>query len=646
MLTLRKLAAVALAAAVSTLSVRAMAQDDEPDDGMQRPERLTAAIGDQLLGQLALDGKTLYYVSTRNTTHEIFAQNMDDGRSRRLFDESADVTWARVSPDGKSILYVSFRDRAAGQLCVRDLPDGDGRRCLDSSVQAMQGEWIDKSHIALVARPSIEGGLRVFDVEVGSHLSAHPLFDRDLTTPTVSPDGRWLVYVPVERAATRIGPAFASRAGKHLEAARLDRPDARVTLDLDLPGQTGQPVFSRDGRWVYFVQFFSDSNHDGVIDANDHGVLFRVPISLANGARAGVPEQLTDASWNCQYPAPTATTLLATCTHDRNLDIYSLPLDGEVPSEWDAERLRQELGVVTKVADQQILYNHRLARESTIAARRLIMANLVRLHLGLDEYRVAAFYAEHIAQLRDPATTGLSRPLVALVEHRRAVRERERGHLDDDFEDEARARLEGLREQPGDSRAAVALMHVVRSEMADTTGDKASARAELAQATIDDTTPRSVLRFYYERADAFYREMDDRDALVAVCRRFAASPAFEPDDRLDYARDAVRALTRGLPFDAAEATLARERGSAPDDSELAFANDLERALLAVRDDHPTDAVRDAIVALYARQTLPYRRRAVVLEAVRRAARMGAERITEAVALRWIDDTKPGTDERR
>ena len=88
-----------------------------------RPERLTVGVADDLLGQLGPDGKTLYFVSNRNTTNQVFAQNMADGRAQQLFDDGADVTWPRVSPDGRAILYISFRESASGQLCVRRLPE-------------------------------------------------------------------------------------------------------------------------------------------------------------------------------------------------------------------------------------------------------------------------------------------------------------------------------------------------------------------------------------------------------------------------------------------------------------------------------------------------------------------------------------------
>ena len=644
---LRRLLPAACGLALALLAQSALAQDDdEPDDGIRRPERVTAGIADQLLGQLSPDGKSLYFVSTRNTTHEIYVQDMASGRSTRLFDESADVTWPRVSPDGKSILYVSFRDEATGQLCVRDLPRGGGRRCLKDARPAIQAEWIDKARVALVARASIEGDFQVLEVNVDSKPTARLLFGRNLTTPATSPDGRWLLYVPIERTAQHIGPAFASKAGNHMEIARLDGSGSPVKIDIDLPGQCGQPVFSPDGRFVYFVQFFSDTNHDGVIDADDHGVLFRMPMSLGAAPRAGVPEQLTDTAWNCQYPAPTKTLLFATCAPERNVDIYSLPLDGEVPSEWDAARLRTEELLAGKKADEQMLYSRRLPKETDVSAKRLVMANLVRLHLSLDEFRAAAFYAEHIQQLKDSATAGMSRSLVALVEQRHAVRNRERGRLSEDFFEDAQKRLDSLTEEPTDSRGAIALMHVVRSEIADGMGDKTRAQSELARAVVDDATPRAVLRFYYERADAIHRELDDRDALADVCKRLSLSRAFEPDEQLDFARAAVRAMTRGLPYDTADAVLARERPKAPEGSELAFAIDLGRAVLANRDGDPPESVKSALLALYSAQVRPDRRHALVFDAVKRATLTGAERITEALAIRYVEDAKPGTAEKR
>jgi cellulose synthase operon protein C len=556
-----------------------------------------------------------------------------------------------VSPDGKWLLYISFGERASGQLCLRSLPDAGDRRCLDDPSTALQAEWIDRSHIALVCRQSIQGDLRVMDVTVGASvsasLSARPLLDRNLTSPAVSPDGRWLLYVPVERYVESVGPAFAAHAAPRLEAVRLGSSGPPARIDLDLPGQVGEPVFARDGRSLYVVQFFSDSNHDGVIDASDHGVLFRVPISLSGDAPSvGVPEQLTDTSWDCQYPAPAADRLIATCSHDTDLDVYALPLDGEVPTDWSSEQLEATIESAGSRVEQQILSSRKLARETTLSGQRLAMLNLAMMHLDLEQYRAAEFYADHVAALHDPATAGLSHPILALVDQRRAARSRERGRIGEPFAPQARKRLDELHPKPTASAVAVALTHVVRSEIADSIGDKGLARTELESVTLDATTPAPVVDAYYQRADALYRGLDDREALVAVCRKLADSGAVSPDERLRYARASVRAMVRGLASDDAEARLVRERAAASDDSEMAFALDLGRAVLAIRSDQAPVSVSDALLALYARQSRPDRRGAVVADAVRRAETVGADRVVEALAQRNIEEVRPGTRERR
>jgi cellulose synthase operon protein C len=642
-------AAAFVAAAVSTVTTRAAAQDDAKD-GLRRPERLTVGVADQFLGQLAPDRKYLYFASNRHTTNEIYTQNIDSGRARLLFDEGAEVTWPKVSPDGKSILYVSYSERATGQLCVRDLPSGEHRRCLDEPSAALLAEWIDNGRIALVARASIDGNLRVLSVKVDSKLSSRTLLERNVTSLAVSPDGRWLVYVPLERSSDRVGPAFAAHAAKNLEAVKIDAPGAPVRIAPELPGLTGQPVFAKDGRSLYFVQFFSDSNRDGVVDGSDHGVLFRVPLSFGPDGHgvpvAGPARQLTDESWNCQYPAPAPDRLLTTCSRGRNLDLYSLPLDGEVPGEWAPERLATEIELASSHAKLQLLYYERLARSTSPAMRRFVTVRLVRVHLALEEFAAAEHYARRLAAMDDAEGVSLSQPLLVLIDHRKAIRARERGRIVEDFEERARARIASLAVTARDSSGAAALKRIVRSEIADNIGDKSLARTELEAIPLAQKTPRTVLEAYYERADALYRELDDREALVTACRRLAESTDLALDDRLRYARAAVRAMVRGVSYAEAEARLARERESAAAESELAFALELGRALLAIRDARPGPVVRKALVDMYEKQTRVDRRRAIMLDAIERATQFGADPIIEGLAEQYVDSVDSGAQERR
>ncbi|MCP3166409.1 hypothetical protein [Myxococcus qinghaiensis] len=630
----------------------ASAQDDENDGGVRMPTRLTVGVGDQFLGQLAPDENTLIFASNRNIATELYTQDLEKGRERRLFDEGAEVTWPRVSPDGKHLLYISFRNQAGGQLCVRELPGAEERRCLDEEANALQAEWIDSSRIALVSRATIQGDLRLSRVELGREWSVKTLLERNLTSPTLTPDGRWLVYVPVERSVTQVGPGFAARAATHLEALRLDRPgETPIAMDLDLPGQTGQPVFSQDGRFLYVVQFFTDSTGDGVIDASDTGVLFRVPFEGERDdapalAAAASPTQLTSASWNCQYPAPASASLIATCSRAQSLDVYQLPLDGQVPSTWEVAQLNEELKMVGRRADQLLLYRHRLLLEARPKLRRLLMMRLSRLHLDSEDFSAAEFYADQMRRVEDTATTGLEAPLRILIDHRRAMKERERGRMVEELSEAERQRMAALEPANAPSPPTAVLQRVVRSELAEAAGDFTLARKELESAEIADTTPRAVLEAWYDKADALYRKLDDREALVEAGRRLSMHKVFPADDQLDFARASVSALYRGRPYAEADAAMAQAQALAPAGSAYAFALELGRHVNAVHDERPPRPVRDALMAFYRQQTDPLRRRAVVQDAVERASGLGADGVLEALATVYVDDAPAGTEERR
>jgi Tol biopolymer transport system component len=619
------------------LSVRA--QDDDALDALRRPERLTVAIRDQFLGQLSPDEKTLYFVSNQDTRKEIYAQD-EDGRAHRVFDEAADVTWPRVSPDGKRLLYISFANEASGRLCVRTLPDGEHRRCLEDAPATLQAEWIDDKHIALVERMSIDGNLRVSELD--AELKRRVLSEHNWIHPAISPDGRWLVHVPVDRTDTHVGPGFAARTLGRLEVLPLAGGQS-VPVPIDLPGISGQPAFSRDGRSLYFVQFFSDSNHDGQVDASDHGVLFRVPFADGKAGEAA-PLQLTDSSWNCQYPAPAAHKLIATCSRGRDLDVYELPLDGQVPSSWTRERLRLELGLGGRREEVLLLYRQALLRAPDPLKRRLIAMRLVMAHLELEEFDAAAFYAEKVAALRLPESLGIEQPLRLWVEHRRARADRERGRMLDSYADDARARLERLADARQDSSAARVLGRVVASEIRGALGDEAGARRELESARLEGDLPRSVLEAYYERADGLYRTLDERAPLIALARRLAAREGLPEDVQLDYARAAARAVVRGLPRAEALAAVERERATARD--ELAFALDAMREVLTIEAGEPAPGVRERMLALYDAQPRPDRKRALVLQAVKQAAELGADWVIECLAERYLQDVPLGTEERR
>ena len=122
-----------------------------------------------------------------------------------------------------------------------------------------------------------------------------------------------------------------------------------------------------------------------------------------------------------------------------------------------------------------------------------------------------------------------------------------------------------------------------------------------------------------------------------VGRRLSNSRSLTLDERCRYARAAVRAMSRGRPLAEADSVLTAERQAAPDDSELAFALDLARAVLALpREAPPTGGDGDYDEALYRRQRRSRSRgRAVVFEGVQRGTELDADELVEALAQAYL-----------
>ncbi|HYO69250.1 MAG TPA: hypothetical protein VEU33_24545, partial [Archangium sp.] len=279
-------------------------------------------------------------------------------------------------------------------------------------------------------------------------------------------------------------------------------------------------------------------------------------------------------------------------------------------------------------------------------ARRLLLMRLSQLHLAFEDFDAAEFYARHMCSVEDPATAGLSEPLRLLIEHRRAMKEREHGRMVGGPGDAERQRMAALDPAAAPSPPSAVFQHVVRSELAEAAGDFTRARQELEAAQLTDTTPRAVLEAWFERADSLYRKLDDREALVEAGRLLSMNKVFHADDQLDFARAAVRALYRGRPYDEADAAMAQALASAPAGSAYAFALELGRHVNAVHEERPPRPVRDALIAFYHQQKDPLRRRVLVQDAVERAAGLGADGVLEALATVYVDDAPLGTEERR
>jgi len=593
--------------------------------GLAAPDRITAGSGNQYLGAEAPDGRELYFASDQQSTTQIYVQDLESGIPLLAFDEVADVTWPRPSPDGRFLLYISYREDAAGDLCVREIAGRRGarqfgpRRCLTGPDSAeLQAIWLpDSRSIAVVTRSGLHGDFELRRIGLDG-TRGERLVPGNASAPAISPDGRWVVTVPVERARSEIGPSFLSRPAGTFAVARLGGQAAPVIVHFDLPGASAMPAFSHDGAWLYFTQFLNDTNFDGAIDGNDHGVLFRAAF---RDGQLGPPEQLSSARWSCQYPVPSPARLIATCLVDNVLDVFALPLTGAVPAAWTAAAARapaqpagadpagadpiaDELDASNDAWEHLLLYAHRSATPA-------VLREMVRLHLALGEFESARFYAVRLER-SDPAVGATLREL---ADQRRDERALDHGALSAPFVKAARARQARL--------AAIAhpLAAIVQSEILDVLGEEGAARRALEHL---DTQDPLVAALYAERLLALYR---DDPRYFELYRPLA-------ETALDHAEAFVRELVRGARGPARAARIERWLGRVAPDSDLAFLLELERALADLTPDTQDD-VRARVFVLYRRNKELARRRALIAATVRQALALDSEFLLYEFAESWV-----------
>lgn len=623
-----------------------------PRDRMRVPERLTAGPADQFLGTLAPDGKQLYFVSAQNATLQIFRQDLSGGPASQLFDEAADCTSPRVSPDGRWLAYLSYRSDAGGDVCVRDLATLE-RRCLtDQDSAESEVLWAGPEQLLTVTRQGLHEDVEIDRLARGGGNRQAIVF-RDLSSPALSPDGKWLAYVPMERASDRVGPSFASRAVRAIALQRFDRlHDRPLQVSFDLPGNSGFPAFSSDGKWLYFAQYLDDTNLDGVIDARDRSTLFRVPFDATAAAPVkpgdlAHPQQLTSVSWNCQYPAPgppDRNTLIATCSISGTLDVYELPADGATPPEWGAAKLSEELQAATDRGERLFLLDRLLALAPRPEDERALREENLRLHLERGALESATWV---LLKLKPAQPVQVHTLLTELVSHRRSERALDQGQLSASFLTEARARLQRVAASPAEGDAGV-LRALLLAELRDVLGDKQGAVQAIASAPVAAARAPLILHLLAARAADLYTSLDRRAALLELQRALASHPAFDQRARLQYAERFVATLLRGAPrslhTELIDGVLAQQI-----DEDLRIRLQLERLLvdLSADSDGPQlEKLRAACFDLYRRTDDFERRRNIVHVTVTRAASFDSEKLLYDFANAWVSLLKRGTAERR
>jgi tetratricopeptide (TPR) repeat protein len=611
---------------------------------------LTAGGADQFFGQLHPDGRRLVFASNTNGTVELFTQTLGSGAPELLHDEQGDVSQPRLSPDGASLLYLSYRNDAFGDACVLELATKQ-RRCLPLEGAVLHAFWFAGSDFIGVVRRLELGGTHQL-LKLPSRASrpdeAEVVREGFFSSPVASPDGRWLAFVELAVGSDGGTPALL-RASRGLVFLSL-ADGARVVFEPLLPGSSAFPAFSKDGRHLYFTQFPDDSNADGVTDGNDNGVLVRVPFEGARAAPAQGEdvEVLTSKRSNCQYPMPAADRLLATCNRRGFLQVVSLPLEGQVPPQFDAARLDDEASAARHRFERLLLQERRLERETDLPRRVELERRLAMSTLELGAFDSAEF---DLGLMQRDAGVGSDEATWAkvateLVRHRRDEGRLGFGKLSDEFIASERARLARLEGYDAHARPTVRrLSRLVRAEVLRVLGQKSEALALFDALDLEAETDPDVVLLWGRLAERLLRETGDREAWARANLRVSRHPALGERERLIHARRFIDALTAGRGKAARLRALAAAEGLTQPGSEARLLLEVERALDEVEPSAQATAVA-TLEALWQRAPSFEQHRMVAMTIIERAAHDDLQVVLDVFAQRWLDDVPQAHPERK
>jgi serine/threonine-protein kinase len=305
---LAALGALALAAASFWLGGRVLGARAMPMT-FGRATRLTWDQGLEVQPAISPDGRSVAYAAGTSTESRIYVRQIAGGRPIRVADDSAVTeegpSW---SPDGSRVLYLArgavFSAPAAGGASRQEVAAVDGRRIASAAWAA------DGRTIAYAAGDSLyvrgpDGAVRVL-----ARLS-------EPTLCTWSPSSALVACASGNARYHGLGTHFGNLSPNRITVVRVR--DGFVTTVSDSTSINASPVWSRDGRRLYYV-----SNREG------RGDVYAQEID-GEGRPAGEVVRLTTGLGAHSITLDASGTRLAYAIYTPTSNIWSMPIPSGAP---------------------------------------------------------------------------------------------------------------------------------------------------------------------------------------------------------------------------------------------------------------------------------------------------------------------------
>ncbi|GLR65180.1 hypothetical protein [Marinospirillum insulare] len=353
-------------------------------------EKVTVGPTDNYQAVIATNNDFIYYTRHQNLLSSLVKQDLKTGISSYLLANDYDSKDPALSPDASQLAVTLFRYDALGDVCLLPLNEAKAKQsvnCLTkSNSREWQPFWVNNQQLGYLRK-----SLNQATTELVLHSLAtnrqQVITQGQLSAPAASSDGQWLVYNR-EPTAKQEGGLFLYKLAEKKEYG---------PIQLDLPGNSSFATFDSQQAFIYFSHYLNDTNNDQQIDAQDHSVLFRLPLAKAlDTSQKHLPEQLTSVAQNCSFPALTQNKVYMTCAFEGSLDTYRMPVTGQVPANWQVEDLHLAHAQASSYEERLLLLNTLRYRFKQTSVTRL--ESLLSNHLALNEYTAASYYINQLAE--------------------------------------------------------------------------------------------------------------------------------------------------------------------------------------------------------------------------------------------------------
>lgn len=174
-------------------------------------------------GEVGILTSKVAFVSSQKGNKEIFIADIDGMDIQNITSYGTITMLPRVSPDGRGILFISYKDQNGPQLFFKDLASGTVRCLSVGANSANSGAWMPDGK-RVIAGLTVKGNQDLFMLDLnGTVIRQLTDFPGIEVGPCVSPDGTKLAFVSDREGTPQVyvmdinggRPMKVSREGKY-----------------------------------------------------------------------------------------------------------------------------------------------------------------------------------------------------------------------------------------------------------------------------------------------------------------------------------------------------------------------------------------------------------------------------------------------